>query len=127
MTGQIEQKAEKAAPARERAISNLMSICPHPAPDERRIYAEWIVDALLDAVRADLAAIDTSSSTSASPTADEVLDQVEEEIERRVTETFTRGSNSDLAVRQVGFQSVRAVRRRLSSTPASTTSGDGRG
>lgn len=35
--------------ARDEAISRLMSICPHPTPDERRIYAEWIVDAILAA------------------------------------------------------------------------------
>lgn len=49
-----ESKAETAESARETAVGRLMTICPHPTPKERRIYAEWIVDALLDAVRADM-------------------------------------------------------------------------
>lgn len=37
---------------RDEAIERLMAICPHPTPSQRRVYAEWIVDGILAAVRA---------------------------------------------------------------------------
>jgi hypothetical protein len=40
---------EGVAALRARAIQRLMTICPHPTPKEREIYAEWIVDAIIDA------------------------------------------------------------------------------
>lgn len=35
--------------AREEAVARLMTICPHTTPRERRIYAEWIVEAFVEA------------------------------------------------------------------------------
>lgn len=45
----LTQSQAAAYPAREEAIGRLMTVLPHATSEERRIYAEWVVDGILDA------------------------------------------------------------------------------
>lgn len=40
---------EAVAALRADAIGRLMTICPQSTPEERKIYAEWIVDGIISA------------------------------------------------------------------------------